>query len=232
MIGGTRRGRNLQEMLSPTVQSGDTPGDGNDDDGPGGGGGSDDGRWNGSYHCNKHKERSNCDVCSYMNETSYVTSYYFKRRFAIHGRNIHLPAAQKNKKRWFIYLMHDTDCQLLYVGSTTDVCKRFANAKSACLGRKSSSTGLYKHFLEGCPTHLQTGDMRHVTITLLDHMDTSQEKLEDAGHTGGVQCRCGECEKLKDLEDKWICRLGSFHAPHGINTRDEIKARSRVNFLG
>ena len=62
----------LQEMLSTTVQSGDTPGDGNDD-GPGGGGGSDDGRWNGSYHCNKHKERSNCDVCSYMNETSYVT---------------------------------------------------------------------------------------------------------------------------------------------------------------
>ena len=65
-------------MLSPTVQSGDTPGDGNDD-GPGGGGGSDDGRWNGSYHCNKHKERSNCDVCSYMNETSYVTSYYFRK---------------------------------------------------------------------------------------------------------------------------------------------------------
>ena len=32
----------LQEMLSTTVQSGDTPGDGNDD-GPGGGGGSDDG---------------------------------------------------------------------------------------------------------------------------------------------------------------------------------------------
>ena len=77
-----------------------------------------------------------------------------------------------------------------------------------------------------------TGDMRHVTITLLGHMDTSQEKLDDAGHTGGVQCRCSECEKLKDLEDKWICRLGSFHAPHGINTRDEIKARSRVNFTG
>ena len=77
----------------------------------------------------------------------------------------------------------------------SNIFARFANAKSACLGRKSTSTGLYKHFSEGCPTHLQTGDMRHVTITLLDHMDTSQEKLDDAGHAGGVQCRCNECEK-------------------------------------
>ena len=29
----------------------------------------------------------------YMGETSCVTSYYYGRRFAIHGRNIHLPAS-------------------------------------------------------------------------------------------------------------------------------------------
>ena len=51
-------------------------------------------------------------------ETSFVTSYHYGRRFAIHGRNIHLPASQKRKLTWFVYLCHDTVCQLLYVGST------------------------------------------------------------------------------------------------------------------
>ena len=54
--------------------------------------------------------------------------------------------------------------------------------------------------------------------------------LKDAEHIGGVACRCNECQRLKDQEDKWICRLGTFHPPHGLNTRDEIKTRSRVNF--
>ena len=35
-------------------------------------------------------------------------------------------------------------------------------------------------------------------------------------------------KRLKDQEDKWICRLGIFHPPHGLNTRDEIKTRSRA----
>ena len=55
---------------------------------------------------------------SYMMESSFVTSYYFGRRFAIHLRNIHLPAGMKKKMTWFVYLVHDTSCQLLYVGST------------------------------------------------------------------------------------------------------------------
>ena len=40
------------------------------------------------------------DVCSYIIESSFVTSYYFGRRFAIHLRNIHLPAGMKNKMNW------------------------------------------------------------------------------------------------------------------------------------
>ena len=61
-------------------------------------------------------------------------------------------------------------------------------------------------------------------------MVTSEEKLDAAGHGGGVACRCSECQRLKDIEDKWICRLGTFNPPNGLNTRDEIKTRSRVNF--
>ena len=82
-------------MLSPTVQAGRPPGD--DDRDAGGGPG---GRVNGSNHCKRHKERSNCDVCSYLIESSFVTSFYFGRRFAIHLRNIHLPAGMKNKMNW------------------------------------------------------------------------------------------------------------------------------------
>lgn len=219
-------------MLSPTVQSG-VPNDGDDDhDDPGddddSGGGN--GRFNGSYHCNSYRVRQKCDVCSYMIETSYVTSHHFKRKFAIHGRNVHLPASQRNKTRWFVYLVNDTHCQLQYVGSTTDVCSRWSGTKTACQGRNRTNTGLYKHFMEGCPEHITSGNVRHLTWTLVDHYDTSEEKLRAAGHTGGVQCRCSECQGLKNVEDKWICRMGTFNPPHGLNTRDEIKARSRVNF--
>ena len=92
-------------------------------------------------------------------------------------------------------------------------------------------TNQHKHFSDGCNEHIRTGNVRHLTWTLVDFMKTSEERLNDAGHKGGVACRCSECQRLKDIEDKWICRLGTFNPPHGLNSRDEIKARSRVNFL-
>ena len=168
LIAGTRRGTNLQEILSPTNQSGPGPGGGGDDDSEEDGAdteGATGGRWNGSYHCRSYKERAKCDVCSYMAETSYVTSFHFKRRFAIHGRNIHLPASQKKKLQWFVYLVTDTACLLQYVGSTCDVCSRWSGTKTACLGGNKTNTGLYKHFCDGCPTHQNTGDVRHLTWT-------------------------------------------------------------------
>ena len=68
--------------------------------------------------------------------------------------------------------------------------------------------------------------------TLVNHVDTCEGGLANAGHQGGAKCRCDECLRLKSVEDKWICKLGAFHGPSGLNTRDEIKARSRVNFVG
>ena len=227
LIGGTKRLKNLQELLCPTVQNSPGDDDNSNDDDDGGGGG---GRHNGSYHCDSYKQKRKCDVCSYMKETSYVTSYHFKRKFAIHGRNIHLPAGQKNKMRWFVYLVHDTHCQLLYVGSTNDVCRRWSGTKTACQGRNKDNTGLYKHFKQGCPEHITSGNVLHLVWTLIDHIDTSVQQLDDAGHSGGIGCRCSEYQRLKDTEDKWICRLGTFNPPHGLNTSDEIKTRSRVNF--
>ena len=235
LVGGTRRQRNLSEVLSPTVQPSfgdDSGGQGDDaDDGGGRGGGGGGGpRWNGSYHCQQFKSKGKCDVCNHMMETSTVYSFYFNRKFAIHGRNIHLPASKKDKHRWFVYLVEDTACHLQYVGSTTDVCARWASTKKACLDQNSSNTGMYKHFQSGCPAF--SGDLSHLRWTLLDHVDTSLEQLGIAGHVGGVKCRCSECLRLKQQEDKWICRLGTFYGTNGLNTRDEVKARSRVNFVG
>ena len=130
-------------------------------------GGASGGRWNGSYHCKSYKEKQRCDVCSYMEETSFVTSFYFERRFAIHGRNIHLPASMKKKLTWFVYLATDTSCLLQYVGSTTDACSRFSSTKNACLNRNSTNTGLYKHFTK-CPAALHSENVRHLTWTLID----------------------------------------------------------------
>ena len=187
-------------------------------------------RLNGSYHCQLYKTKGRCDTCSHMEETSTITSLYFKTKFAIHRHNVHLPASQKNKHRWFVYVCEDTACTLQYVGSTTDVCARWGSTKKACRDRNKNNTGLYKHFMDGCPAYNDT--MAHLRWTLVDSMDTSPQLLDAAGHTGGPQCRCLECSKLKTLEDKWICRLGSFYGKHGLNSRDEIKAKSRVNYRG
>ena len=118
------------------------------------------------------------------------------------------------------------------MGSTVDVCSRWSQTKKACLDQNSKNTGLYKHFMEGCPGDDGSGDLKHLRWTLVDHIDTSEGELARVGHQGGAKCRCAECLRLKSTEDKWICRLGSFYGVGGLNTRDEIKARSRVNYVG
>jgi hypothetical protein len=198
--------------------------------GPGGDGAT--GWWNGSYHCPAFKRSGKCDVCHHMVETSTIFSPYFNRRFAIHGHNVHLPAAQRNKLTWFVYCVEDTACNLVYIGSTVDICKRWANTKKACLDGDSVGTGLYKHFKNGCPAGNGGGELSQLRWTILDYLDTTQEKLTRVGHLGGPSCRCSECERLKCVEDKWICRMGSFYGDSGLNTRDEVKSRSRVNFVG
>ena len=97
LIGGTKRDKNLSELISPTVQRSPDPTSEDTnrvDDDP------DDeetrptGRHNGSYHCDRFREKNKCEVCSHMKETSTIFSFHFQRSFAIHGRNIHLLASQ------------------------------------------------------------------------------------------------------------------------------------------
>ena len=127
-----------------------------------------------------------------------------------------------------MYVCEDTACILQYVGSTTDVCARWGSTKKVCRDRNKTNTGLYKHFMDGCQAYNDT--MAHLRWTLVDSMDTSPQLLDAAGHTGGPQCRCLECSKLKTLEDKCICRLTTFYWKHGLNSSDKIKAKSKVNY--
>ena len=59
---------------------------------------------------------------------------------------------------------------------------------------------------------------------------TTEEILRISNHKAGPGCRCKECERLKNLEDKWITRLGTYHSPHGLNERDEIIRKARVTY--
>ena len=230
IVASCRRLPNLGQILSPTVQKTSPPNTvgpavgprvGGEDRGEGG---------NGSFYYEKFKGGGSCDVCHHMGrETSMVNYVYLRKNFAIHGHLVHLKPSQRPKLRWFIYLMEDLGCRLQYVGSTTDICSRWAAAKSACNKRNSNSTGLYKHFQEGCQN--DGGQQKdNIRLTLLDYLDTTVERLELSGHVGGPQCRCTECNKLKRVEDKWIMRLGTFHRDSGLNSRDEIIATVGGNF--
>ena len=99
------------------------------------------------------KKGKHCDVCSHMQERSFVTSFHFKTKHAIHGHLVHRPACEKTKLTWYVYLIEDLECHLQYVGSTQNATQRWSNTKSAGNLRKADNTGLYKHYMSGCPNN-------------------------------------------------------------------------------
>ena len=227
LIASSKRLKNLGEILSPTVQAGrqlsGSPRAGNM-------------RRNGSYHCAYQKRSGKCDFCKRMVERSEVLSTHFGVKHSIAGNNVHLPATQKEKFSWFIYLLEciHPEGTFQYVGSTNSVTHRWANTKSkinalALNNSLQAGTGLEKHFKEGCSQH-QGPALESVRVTLLETFVTSKEKTVISKHKAGEGCRCSECEKLKSLEDKWICRLGTFHGQFGLNERDEMKRKTRVGY--
>jgi hypothetical protein len=190
LVASCRRLPNLGEIVSPTAQSS------RDNGGGGGGCGRNGAERNGSFYCQKFKQGKSCDTCKHLQrETSVVQSYHSGKKFAVHGHLTHLPAGQKTKLRWFIYLLEDTACRLQYVGSTTDVCSRWSTTKSGCNRADSVCTGMYRHFMNGCP---QDGgrEKDQLRLTLLDFLDTSEKKLLQCGHQPGPQCKCTDCLKM------------------------------------
>ena len=115
------------------------------------------------------------------------------------------------------------------MGSTISPTSRFSSHKSQANSMTSKSSGLAKHFKDGgCPND-PGREKENLTFTLVDHLDTTEEELQLAGHIRGPQCRCDICQKLKSLEDKFILRSGTFYT-NGLNTRDEVKNQVRCHW--
>ena len=186
---------------------------------------------NGSYHCTYFTKSGKCDVCKHMLERTQVKSSHFGVKHAIAGHNIHPPATQPDKLRWFVYMEECVHPEgvFQYIGSTTSMTERWANTKSRINGNKKPGTGLETHYKEGCSQNLGP-DLASVRVTLLEHMDTNHGRLASAEHQAGPGCRCTECGKLKSLEDKWICRMGTYHGVFGLNERNEITSKARSGF--
>ena len=183
---------------------------------------------NGSYHCELFKRTNKCDVCDHMEETTSVLSSHFKRKHAIAGHNVHLKATTKVKLRWFVYLQECVHPEgvFQYVGSTNHITERWANTKSKCNAGNTDGSGMEKHFKSGCSAN-KTVNLENVKITILEHFDTTLVKLTNFNHKPGPACRCRECESLKNMEDKWIFRLGTIFGQFGLNSRNEVTNKAR-----
>ena len=103
---------------------------------------------------------------------------------------------------------------------------RRANTKLQYRNKNSKGTGLEEHYRVGCPCD-PGAKLSQIRITLLEHMEVTHEDIVNSGHNNSPGCQCDLCSKLKDKENKWICRMGTMHQPHGLNSRDEIKRKSR-----
>ena len=148
----------------------------------------------------------------------------------MHGHLSH-DFASEGSQRWYIYMIQDIPCDKAIIGSTVNPYKRWSNHKSSCNNGPCKGTGLSKHFTlnSGCP--FDPGKKKEtLNFTLVDYIDFMDDDLRKAGHEGGPKCRCWACSKLKDLEDQWILKLGTFYGDWGMNERDEIQSKTRYNW--
>ena len=165
-----------------------------------------------------------------MVQTNFVTSGLYNQKFRIHGHLAH-DVSPENAQHWFVYLLEDIPCGKQIVGSTKNPKKRWRQHKSSCNNAPSTSTGMSKHFTMhgGCPNDLSR-EKETLSYTLIDYIDVTKEALLKAEHVPGPKCRCQECSRLKDLEDQWIVRMGTFYGESGLNSRDEIQSKTRFNW--
>ena len=156
-------------------------------------------------------------VCMYI--LIYVKSKYFNTKIRIHGHLAH-DIIPLNMHRWFIYSITDEKCGRTYIGSTTDPLKRWRNHKSCCNNGPCTSSGLSKHFTFKWPREGKR-NFKHIGWLYGCFTWRSGES--------GTKCRCSECNRLKDLEDKFILRMGTFYGD-GFNTRDQVQSKTRCSW--
>ena len=172
-------------------------------------------KW-GSWHCDKFKFGGKCDLCKHMKEKETIESFYYSSKFKIHGYLSH-DYSPVGKILWFIYSIEDIPCHKIIIGSTQSPVQIWSNYKSTCNSETSKSTGLAKHFMDGCPFD-QGKEKMSLSFSLIDFYDTTQDKITK------------ECNNLKELEDRWILKMGSFYGILGLNSRDEVKSKTRCTW--
>ena len=186
-----------------------------------------------STFCKKYKDnKGTCPLCDvHLVETKQVVSSYLinKPKFWIRGGDLRhdvdneYDISKSDYFRWFIYLITDTKCDLQYVGSTTNLLSRWAHHKFSC-NNKKASTGLSRHFIEGCPA--DEGEdrkkLKYLEITIIDKYDVKKSKLDEAKHKKAAGCRCRECLELEEREHKWQKTLGTCFGKPGLNDLRDV----------
>ena len=108
LVAGSKRGKNLQELISPTVQRHKQN---NPKYGPN--------LPRGSFQCEHFRSGRKCDLCTHMKDgQGFVVSRHFQTKHAVRGHLVHEPREKAFKDRWFIYQIEDEFCGKTYVGST------------------------------------------------------------------------------------------------------------------
>ena len=100
LVAGSKRGKNIQELISPTVQKHKPCSQPMGRKFP-----------RGSYQCRNFKEGRKCELCTHMKDNvQYDVPLHLRKMYAIKGHLAHQPRHKKFKDRWFVYLINDDHC--------------------------------------------------------------------------------------------------------------------------
>ena len=149
-------------------------------------------------HPSKCTNPRRCDLCD-----NYLEETKTIKSLA-DGRTWQIRCDVNCKTSNVIYVIECLPCGKQYVGSSINFQRRWYNHKHSIEHKKDKESGIAMHF-----TKVAHNDWKNcIKVTIID--TCQQEKF------------------LKDREDFWIVNLNTLHSERGLNTRDEIKRKSRI----
>ena len=77
-----------------------------------------------AMHCNRFCDKNKCEVCSHRKEIQTIFSFHFKPKLC-YPQTENQSAGLKEVQ----YTIVDEFCELIYLGSTTDVCARWSQTR-------------------------------------------------------------------------------------------------------
>ena len=170
-----------------------------------------------------------------MSETRRVLSRHLKVKHSIAGHNMHLLASQTLKTKWFVYLekYKNREGTYQYVGSTDSMTHRRANTKSKCKSIANNQntkpgTGLERPKKRLLSIWAGAEKCKHQPPRAVYYL---RRKTTSSQPWGRSRLTMHPVHSPKKIEDKWTCKLGTYHGKFGLNERDEISNRVRARLL-